>query len=172
MRKLETHIRAGNFSYLKTMGSSEISNVHVSNMIKRTLCNMKEPLIPFKFYDLFMKLDEIPLEKKLPYIIQQVDDLKKQYPLNHATLKFLCAFFKDLVSYEESNKMNANNISITVSPTIFRSREINPNELLTVAPLYDAMIRMIENFSTVFNQPKGAFGGSDIATAEYQDQNL
>ena len=58
MRRLELHMQAGNFGYLKILGSSEISNVMVSNMIKRTLSNMKEPLIPYEFYDSFMKLDE------------------------------------------------------------------------------------------------------------------
>ena len=51
MRKLEVNLQAGNFGYLKTLGSTEISNVLVSNMIKRTLSNMKEPLIPYGFYD-------------------------------------------------------------------------------------------------------------------------
>ena len=70
MRKLETHMRAGNFGYLKILGNSENSNVLVSNMIKRTLSNMKEPLIPYEFYDLLMKLNEYSVNERLPYIIK------------------------------------------------------------------------------------------------------
>ena len=65
--------------------------------------------------------------------------------------------------------MYASNIAITVSPNIFRPREINPNELLSVAPLYDAMTKMIENYNLVFNQTM-RFGSSE--TAADQEQHL
>ena len=56
--------------------------------------------------------------------------------------------------------MNSSNIAITVSPNIFRPRKINPNELLSVPPLYDTMTKMIENYNLVFNQTM-RFGWSE-----------
>ena len=65
MRIIEAHIRAGNFAYLKTLGNTDKANHLITNLIKRVLRNMKQPLIPYKYYDLFMQLDKFPEERKL-----------------------------------------------------------------------------------------------------------
>ena len=62
----------------------------------------------------------------------------------------MCRFLKDVVEFEPYNKMTAYNVSITVSPNIFRPKTEDPNELYVVSTLYDAMIRIIDNYSLVF----------------------
>ena len=79
-----------------------------------------------------------------------MNTLKDERPLNYSTLKFCCNFFQEVVSYESFNKMTAYNVSITVSPNIFRPMIHQENELLNVGVYYDAMIRMIENYNLVF----------------------
>ena len=56
MRELEAHLRAGNFCRLSTLMNSYNDNHMVTNMIKRTLINMKSPLIPYNLYHKFAEL--------------------------------------------------------------------------------------------------------------------
>ena len=54
MRILETHLRAGNFAFLKTLGDNNVNNNVVTNMIKRVLRNSRTPLIPYQLYGEFL----------------------------------------------------------------------------------------------------------------------
>ena len=46
--------------------------------------------------------------------------------------------------------MTTYNIAVTVGPNIFRPRNNNADDILRVGVYYDAMIRMMENFSVLF----------------------
>ena len=59
MRIIETHLRAGNFSYLKSFANNSDDNNMVTNMIKRILRNTRTPLIPYHYYKEFLKLMEV-----------------------------------------------------------------------------------------------------------------
>lgn len=49
--------------------------------------------------------------------------------------------------------MTSYNVAITVGPNIFRPRHHKKDDLLNVGVFYDAMLRMIEHYSTVFDEP-------------------
>ena len=66
-------------------------------------------------------------------------------------LKFLLEFLLEVVTYESENKMTTYNIAVTVGPNIFRPRQNNADDILRVGVFYDAMIRMMENFSALFD---------------------
>ena len=72
--------------------------------------------------------------------------------------------------------MTAYNVSITVSPNIFRAKVVDPDEFNQVSVFYDAMIRMIEDYNQVFeakiigtDEKKTPGGGGGIGVIKRQE---
>ena len=113
------------------------------------LREMKNPLIPFKHYEAYGDLINVPQEQKFKKIKELVWELE---PLRRNTLKFCIDFFRELVSYADHNRMNTYNVAVTVSPNIFRSRNDLAEDILKHAVYYDALIQMIERYDELFNE--------------------
>ena len=113
------------------------------------LREMKNPLIPFKHYEAYGDLINVPQEQKFKKIKELVWELE---PLRLNTLKFCIDFFRELVSYADYNLMNTYNVAVTVSPNIFRSRNDLAEDILKHAVYYDALIQMIERYDELFNE--------------------
>ena len=113
------------------------------------LREMKNPLIPFKHYQEYGNLINIPQEERFGKIKELVWKLD---PLRRNTLKFCVDFFRELVTYVDYNLMNTYNIAVTVSPNIFRSRNDLAEDILKHAVYYDAFVQMIEKYEELFDE--------------------
>jgi len=76
----------------------------------------------------------------------------KMDPLRRETLKFLIAFFREVVALESQNKMTSYNISVTTGPAIFRPKVMRADDLLNHATYYDALLKMIQYYNFIFNE--------------------
>ena len=104
---------------------------------------MRNPLVPFNLYDVFGELAFMTEREKFKEIHRLIKLLE---PINRNTLKFCIEFFRELISYEEYNKMTSYNIAVTVGPNIFRPKSDKSQDIISVGVYYDAMIKMIENY--------------------------
>ena len=114
----------------------------MANYWKRLFREMKTPLIPFEHYEEWGDLshmEEAPRMIKVKQLICRLD------PLRRVTLKFCVEFFRELVTYEEDNKMTYYNVAVTVGPNIFRSKKNMTTDIFNHAPYYDALIKLIEH---------------------------
>ena len=87
VRTLETHMALENYAYLETVKSPDV----VASYMKRILREMKEPLIPFEFYNEFSQIKHIEEDEKFVFIKQVIE---KMPLINKRTLKFLASFFQ------------------------------------------------------------------------------
>ena len=148
----------GNYNFL-----TKITNVHtVTNYWKRLLRNMKQPLIPYESYELFMKILRPDQDKATRYSAYESPELKdltvlkqliNQLPAqNFNTLKFHMKFFNKVVQNEYANKMTYYNISVTVGPNIFRPEQNTTKDVINVGMYYELMQRMMELEPILFDK--------------------
>lgn len=114
VRELEINMGQENFYYLSTIENPHI----VSNYWKKMMREMQDPICPFDQYDKYMKLADIPVDKRI-YTLRPL--IKELPALNMNTLRFIVNFMREVTAQEPSNKMTAYNIAVTVGPNIFRS---------------------------------------------------
>lgn len=90
----------------------------VANYLKEILRELAEPLCPPDKYEQFRDIPKgLSPEQKLEKIV----DLMYGMPeLNRTSILYLARFFNKVVEFSEYNKMNAYNVSVIITPNIFR----------------------------------------------------
>ena len=115
IKELDTHLAMGDYSVLKRY--ADYPN-EVANYLKEILRELAEPLCPPDKYEQFRDIPKgLSVEQKLDKI---VDLLYGMPELNRSTILFLARFMNYVVSFSADNKMNSYNISVIVTPNIFR----------------------------------------------------
>ena len=157
IRELEIHLSQGNFNFLRSKPDSHT----ITNYWKRLLRSMKDPLIPYNFYDEFLWEADIERERsefnnpnvKLIFTLLKLKFWINKLPQIHFdTLKFHINVFKMIVKHEPLNKMTAYNVAITVGPNIFRPRRTRPEDITNVGSYYELIIQMIQQYDILFNR--------------------
>jgi len=104
------------FMTFKDYSWLESEEVHVvANLIKQLLREMDEPLCQTELYSEFVDAEN-SIEK-----FKAV--LAKMKPKNYNTLKALMTFVKRVTTQSDHNKMTSLNMSLMITPNIFRHRK-------------------------------------------------
>lgn len=132
-----------NFYYL-----SKVENPHiVSNYWKKMMREMQDPICPFDQYDKYMELAKVPVDRRVSKLRTLLKELPK---LNFNTLRYIVNFMREVTEQEPKNRMTAYNIAVTVGPNIYRPQMVRPADLFNAGTYYDVMIRMMENYDSLF----------------------
>ena len=123
---------------------------------------MKEPLIPFDFYEQFIwtaKIEETKAEflrsdsVRLIFALIKLKYWINELPrINYDTLRLHINVFKMIVKNEPFNRMTAYNMAITVGPSIFRPRHTRPEDITNVGSYYELIIQMILQYDLLFDK--------------------
>jgi hypothetical protein len=115
IKALDIHLSLGDYSVLKRYGDCPNE---VANYLKEILRELAEPLCPPDKYEQFRDIPKgLSPEQKLEKIV----DLMYGMPeLNRTSILYLARFFNKVVEFSEYNKMNAYNVSVIITPNIFR----------------------------------------------------
>nr|XP_045718586.1 GEM-interacting protein isoform X2 [Mirounga angustirostris] len=102
----------------------------VSNVLKRFLQELTDPVVPFHLYDAFISLAKTlhadpghdpGTPSPSPEVIRSLKTLLVQLPAsNYSTLRHLVAHLFRVAAQFEENKMSANNLGIVFGPTLLR----------------------------------------------------
>ena len=72
--------------------------------------------------------------------------------LNRSTILYLARFLNYVVSFSEFNKMNSYNISVIVTPNIFRVKQISSKDLMNHGTLSDVFTLIMGNVDKIIKQ--------------------
>lgn len=117
-----TELCKRNYDYL-----AQITNCHlIASLIKKFFNNLKVPIIPYSAFQTLMHNQGVA--DKREQLKQVIRGLPK---LNFLTLMFLLEFLKkDVIPHEQSSKMTTHNIAICFSPSLMRSENPSPQDLI------------------------------------------
>ncbi|EFA06966.2 rho GTPase-activating protein 11A [Tribolium castaneum] len=147
-RKEGSKARQNEIKLLLNGGGAVDSNYHiidVAALLKMFLRELPEPLIPYGYHELYLRcalLEKGRVRKEALLLACLL------LPLEHLnTLSYLLQFFYDVTQHSVSNKMNAYNLAIVISPAIFPIEEkLSPHNMqMRTAKFCDIVQILIEN---------------------------
>jgi hypothetical protein len=108
---------------------------------------LAEPLCPYDKYEQFRDIPKgFSREQKLEKII---DLLRSMPEINRDTILYLGRFFDKIVSKSEFNKMNAYNVAVIISASVFRTKYITSKDLMNQGTLADVFTLIMANVETI-----------------------
>lgn len=123
----------------------------VTSALKRYLRKLPEPLLPYLFYDDFIKISlTIPnnkVEKRLTDLKTKV--INKIPPANRYALFLICKHLHLVNSYSNVNRMNFKNLSVVFAPTLVRD-ETGEKEMIDMGHRNDVTELLLNNFEKLF----------------------
>eukprot|EP01027_Heterolobosea_sp_BB2_P003549 GEZU01005365.1.p1 GENE.GEZU01005365.1~~GEZU01005365.1.p1 ORF type:complete len:702 (+),score=221.56 GEZU01005365.1:85-2190(+) len=141
-------------------------------ILKLWIRQLPEPLATFPLYDKFLSLmrsksDDDPRPKE-----EQIRDLVEMLPdENFFVLRSIISFFKNLSKYEAKNKMGPQNISIVLTPNIFKP-EVETIDSMTQHTVYlsQVTIYFITHFDVIFQGASRRAISADIVSDLIDDE--
>ena len=132
-----------------TVDFSKLDCHVVSGLLKQWLRTLKEPLIPFAYFDRFLECQSAPDSTiALQLLMQELPET------NMLIIRRIIQMCLKVSEHSEVNKMTSTNMAIVIGPNICREENPSPfGEISissTVGPLVD---RMQQQFDDIF--PKG-----------------
>eukprot|EP01132_Coremiostelium_polycephalum_P005433 gene5433-6777_t len=128
----------------------------VASLLKLYLRELKDPLLTFEHYDMFVACESINDEKVKVEVIKKVF---KSLPLyNLKIIKYICNFLLKVVEHSEHNKMSPDTLSIVFLPTVLRPHAQNDQQVLqyTVEDSKSTktlMSSILLNYDYIFEDP-------------------
>ncbi|KAF2074052.1 hypothetical protein CYY_004621 [Polysphondylium violaceum] len=128
----------------------------VASLLKCYLRELRDPLLTFEHYDMFIACESINDEKVKVEVIKKV--LKCLPAPNIRVMKFICNFLLKVVAHSEQNKMTPDTLSIVFLPTILRPKAETDQEILqyTVEDSKSTktlMSSILLNYDEIFEDP-------------------
>jgi len=123
-QRLMDELWKGNFDVIHETTES----YSVASMIKKIFRNLGEPICTYKLYEEFKSLGDEKTEAETMLKVNKI--FSKMKPVNWNTFRYLIVFLKHVTMFEESNKMNTNNLAIVFAPNLFKPYELTQNDLI------------------------------------------
>ena len=126
----------------------EKEDVHVvANLIKSFLREMDEPLCQAELYSEFVAAANSVEKHRI--VVAKMD------PKNYNVLKETIAFVKRVVAHKGTNKMTSLNMSLMMTPNIFRHRKgeepvVTYESIAFMQKLASDMTTLIDHFDEIF----------------------
>jgi len=106
---------------------SKVKDPHsIAVLLKQFFAQLPEPVFTFDLFDTFIELSEsVKNHKKLENVpVEALKNTLEKLPApNHATIRYLISFLKDLSHHQEKTKMASSNLALVFGPNLLRSRE-------------------------------------------------
>ncbi|ORX76522.1 RhoGAP-domain-containing protein [Anaeromyces robustus] len=103
---------------------SEDNSIQLAALLKKFLRELPEPLLTFKLHKVFIQSQKQEDENRRFKIIQSACTLLPK--CNRDLLEVLLIFLKEVASYSDKNKMDADNLATVIAPTICYSKSKDP----------------------------------------------
>jgi len=121
----------------------------VTGALKLYLRELKDPLIPFDFYDKFLsvvKVGEDVSAKTLNFkeLVAQLD------PITQNSLSCLCKHLKVITTKQDINKMGYENVSIVFGPTVMRPKVEDMNTMMDNSAKCHVVSLLVEYCNEIF----------------------
>lgn len=128
----------------------KVNDVHlVATTIKRFLCKLPTPIIPYAVYEKWM---EAPPEALPALVAEDVQSLETK---RKVTLLILFEFLVERVlPVSELNKMGERNLSIVMAPCLMRFPTTSMRDLLCAEKTARVVAILISQFETVFGNKR------------------
>ncbi|KYQ99866.1 RhoGAP domain-containing protein [Tieghemostelium lacteum] len=128
----------------------------VASLLKAYLRELKDPLLTFEHYDMFIACESINDEKVKVDVIKKVLKCLPEY--NIKVIKFICQFLIKVTAHSDQNKMTPDTLSIVFLPTILRPKAETDQEILqyTVEDQKSTktlMSTILLNYEEIFEDP-------------------
>ncbi|KAL6045998.1 Rho GTPase-activating protein 12 [Balamuthia mandrillaris] len=121
----------------------------VAGAFKQYLRESPQPLIPFEFYERFLKAGAIEdHDDRCPVLKRLVEDLPRE---NRLMLVYLFSLLQKVTQYSEDNKMSSNNLSIVFGPTIMRNMS-NTVDYSSTTRQSNVAFSLVEDFDNIFEK--------------------
>ncbi|KAJ5067681.1 spermathecal physiology variant [Anaeramoeba ignava] len=122
-------------------------SIHVVGSVLKDFLRCEDPLIPFKLYKPFLRLQTKNEQKD-----QKIAKLLLLLPeRNQVILQYLMQFLWEIASHSKENKMDASNLSIVFGPNIIRKKKTNPKkEMKDFDKIKNLTTFLIENEKKIF----------------------
>eukprot|EP01130_Rhizamoeba_saxonica_P016091 TRINITY_DN7363_c0_g1_i1.p1 TRINITY_DN7363_c0_g1~~TRINITY_DN7363_c0_g1_i1.p1 ORF type:complete len:302 (-),score=57.99 TRINITY_DN7363_c0_g1_i1:175-1080(-) len=119
----------------------------VAGLLKLYLREMPEPILTFKFYDSFIKLEEDDPPNKIRLVLNLI---KKLPEVNFTVIKFLLGFLRRVSQMSDINKMTKANLATVFGPNLLRQETSNLGTIMQHTPLVNSMTELlIENYQDI-----------------------
>lgn len=123
----------------------------VTSALKRYLRKLPEPLLPYAYYDEYIKVGlSIPTskpEKRITELRTKVID--RLPPTNRHALHLICKHLDLVNSYSSVNRMTFKNLSVVFAPTLVRD-ETGEKEMIHMGHRNDITELMLTNYQKLF----------------------
>jgi hypothetical protein len=123
----------------------------IAGMVKMWFRDLPEPLLTFDHYDMFLAAHGVPQDTTRLCLIKKV--LRFLPSTNLHVLRTITEFLHLLTIFEDSNRMNAESLSIIFAPNLLRPRGGNLLEMKRDTPQSIGLMRtLIEEYVFLFEQ--------------------
>ena len=129
---------------------SDAINPHVvTGALRLYLRELKDPLIPFDYYDKFVAATRgnMEIEARVNLLKQYVSELDS---ITQHSLSTLFKHLKHVVSMEEVNKMGYENVSIVFGPTVLRPKQETMDTMMDNSSKCQAVALLVEYCEKIF----------------------
>lgn len=125
----------------------------LASALKHYLRHLAEPLMTFRFHDLFIKAAKQETRKQR---ISEVHALTHRLPKLHLDmLEIVIKHLKNVAMRAVKNKMSVFNLGVVFGPTLLRSSEETVASILDIKFNNVVVEILIENYEVIFKQPPG-----------------
>lgn len=132
-------------------------DIHVvCGLLKQFLRELREPLLTFDLYDIFLETG---------CQLEAVKSVLSRLPeVNVRVLKYLLGFLSEVASHSATNKMPMHNLATVFAPNLLRMREENIFRIVQDTPAANALTSfLIQNYHSLFPESAGN-GATPAAT--------
>ena len=161
----------GIINYLEAPNLSQFSPHIITGALKLYLRELKDPLIPFDYYEKFIQVikEHTKPEQVIPLFKELVQQLS---PIVQHSLYILCKHLKLVVEHQSKNLMNYENVSIVFGPTTMRPK-VETMETMLDNPLKCQVVSfLVEFYDEIFVELKElpAKGSRSLAPIDPKEQ--
>jgi len=121
----------------------------ITGALKLYLRELKDPLMPFDFYDKFVSIVKVGDDPnaKIPSFKELVSQLD---PISQNSLSCLCKHLKVVTAKEDINKMGYDNVSIVFGPTVMRPKVEDMNTMMDNNAKFQVVSLLVEFSADLF----------------------